>query len=338
MRRIWTIAGILVLAAAGGAASWTWSQVPMQGKLNADDNAFFMTFHPELQKVLLTIDSGAGEVASYAFDPPRWTPIGTDAMAVPMTGSGYAYGLTQSLVFDLNLSMPLLFGMAVENAPGTSVLMMPYKGAPDGQWAWTSPSWKKMDPDDPGGFVTAYDSVRRRTVIMGLFFQGDLSRWTQEFDGHDYTRIAQPDGWNFTSGVAGFDPGTGRTVFFGKVRDNHGPETAEFDGNAWTLVETSQAPRKDGMMTPLVHVPALGGLVGAEQTSSGPVTWLYRGHDWRALGVQTPPPPRSGAQITYDETGGRLILFGGADEDGDPSPEVWELVQLPGHQRPVEKP
>ena len=338
MRRLLMIAPILAMAAAAGAASWTWRQVSMQGKLNAGDNAFHLAFHPGLQKVLLTVDSGAGAVDSYALDPPRWTTIGSDTMSVPATGSGYVYARTQSLVFDLNLDQPLVFGIAQENAPGTSVLMMPYKAAPEGQWTWAYQNWKKMDPGDPGGFVTAYDSVRRKTVLMGLFFQGDPSRWTQEFDGHDFTRTTQPEGWNFTSGVAGFDPGTGRTVFFGKVRDNHGPETAEYDGAVWTLIDTSQAPRKDGLMTPLVYIPALGGLVAVEHSPAGAVTWLYRGNDWRPLGVQAPAPLRPGAKIVHDEAHGRVVLFGGLNGDDGPSMEVWEMVQVPGHQRPVDKP
>lgn len=335
MRRLMTTAMMLVLAATAGAASWTWRQVPMNGKLVAGANAFHLAFHTGTQKVLLAIDSGTGSVAAYTLAPPRWVTAGEDAMNIP---AGHFYSRTQGMAYDLNLGAPLLFGTAQEVAPGTSIMTMPYVGTPDGQWTWAYINWKKMDPSDTGGFVTTYDSLRRRTVIMGLYFQGDPSRWTQEFDGRDYTRTAQPDGWNFTSGVAGFDPGTGRTVFFGKVRDNHGPETAEYDGAAWTMIDTAQAPRKDGLMTPLAFVPALGGLVGVEETASGPVTWLYHGRDWRPLGVQAPPPPRPGAKLVYDEANARIILFGGLDGDGDPSSEVWELVQLPGHQRPVEKP
>jgi hypothetical protein len=338
MRRLITIAGMLVLAAALKADSWTWRQVPMQGNLGTGQNAFYLAHHPGLQKVLLTADSGSGSVASFALDPPQWAPLGSDAMTVPAGGLGYFYFKTQGLVFDLNLGAPLVFGIVQEYAPGTSVMMMPYVFGPDGQWTWAYPVWKKMDASDAGGFVTAYDSARRRTVIMGLRLQDDPSRWTQEFDGRDFTRTAQPEGWSFASGVAGFDPATRRTVFFGKVRDNHGPETAEYDGSAWTLVDTEAAPRKDGWMTPLVFVPALGGLVGVEHAVGGVVTWLYKDHAWTVLPVDRTFPPRPRAQIAFDEAGGRLVLFGGTTADGGASNEVWELVRVPGHPRPVGRP
>jgi hypothetical protein len=338
MRRLWTIAGILTLAAAAQGASWTWQQVPMRGNLETGQNPFFLAFHPGLQKILLTLDSGSGEVLSYTLDPPRWVHLGTDAMSVPSGGFGYFYFKTQGLVYDHNLEAPVLFGISQENAPGTSVMMMPFAATPNAQWTGAYPNWKEMDPTETGGFVTAYDTLRRKTVILGLSFPGELGWWTQEFDGRAFSPTAQPGTWTFASGVAGFDPQSGRTVYFGKVRYNHDLETAEYDGTAWNLVETTQSPLRRGTMTPLAHVPALGGLVGVENTVEGAVTWLYKEGDWRVLSVDQALLLRPHAQIAYNEARGRLVLFGGTPSGGDSASVVWELVLVSGHSRPVEKP
>lgn len=339
MRRLMMIAGMLVLAVMANAASWTWQQVPMQGNLTTGSNAFFLVYHPSVGKVMLAFDSGDGKVKSYLLDPPIWKQVGNGYMMVPaMPTPSYFYLKSQGLVFDMVLQQPLLFGICQALSSTQEQVMMPYLGSDDGQWTWAYRSWKNLDPEEQGAFNSIYDSNRQRTVLVGLDLLAEIGAWTYEFDGKDYQRISQAEELRFSSGVAGFDPGTGRTVFFGKVRDNHGPETAEYSGAAWTMIDTAQAPRKDGLMTPLAHVPALGGLVGVEQAADGAVTWVYREGNWQAVPVDQRFTPRPGARVAYDEARERLVLFGGILPDGKASAEVWELVPVPGHQRPVGKP
>lgn len=298
-----------------------------------------MAYSPVLGKVFLALDSVPGEIRTFAFDPPSWTLIGSDYLSMPST-YGDQYLGTLGLVFDENIKNPLIFGLVLKTYidPG-QLLLIPYRGNSSGDWYWACDGCLKGAViNESRSAAVAYDTRRLRSVLFGLLLGMDSESWVHEFDGSRFFRTSPPEGWAFRSGVAGFDPGTGQTVFFGTVRDGHGPETVEYDGTNWALVETSQAPSKETGMTPLAYVPALGGLVGADRSGGGMITWLYRAGDWSILEVQVSPPPRPGAKIVYDETGARVLFFAGMDGNDESSDEVWELVRMQGHRRPVERP
>ncbi len=120
---------------------------------------------------------------------------------------------------------------------------------------------------------------------------------------------------------------------FHSIRDPH-PETWEWDGQAWSQVQTRHAPPID-RPTYGVYAPAFGGLLGITRgavPSEGLVVYRYDGRDWTRLSVQGKAPPftLSGPYwtmpdaVTYDASRKRVIAsYNGSSAYGN---SLYELV------------
>ena len=93
--------------------------------------------------------------------------------------------------------------------------------------------------------------------------------------------------------------------------------TWSFAAGTWTKITTNRSPpvRYDAMLAfdpSLGSVVLFGGLVTKPKTTVYyNDTWTYRAGAWTPFGGSTAPPPRAGGILTYDESDGYLVLFGG---------------------------
>jgi len=51
--------------------------------------------------------------------------------------------------------------------------------------------------------------------------------------------------------------------------------------------------------------------------------WEFDGKNWKLIGTDTVPVPRSGHSMIYDSIKNRLLVFGGKDENGDLLRDLW---------------
>ena len=77
----------------------------------------------------------------------------------------------------------------------------------------------------------------------------------------------------------------------------------------------------------LQGVVLFGGASGGEEQNT---TWLWDqvGGTWIQLSTKQSPPAREGAGMAYDVALGRVVLFGGQDNNGYFN-DTWELISTP---------
>jgi hypothetical protein len=194
---------------------------------------------------------------------------------------------------------------------------------------------------------TAYDPVRRRTVLFGglkppppaCYSTGcpidqvhPLETW--EFDGDAWTSVLVPGGPSPRMGTTlAYDAGRGRVVLFGGAQapangvNVHLGDTWEWDGQSWTSIATPHGPTPR-VYARLVYDPARGRMIlhgGYDGTSNcdggfQPYctgTWEYDGHDWTLLTDLAPSPSRLQSVAAWNAADGGVLLFGGTIPGSD---------------------
>jgi hypothetical protein len=158
-------------------------------------------------------------------------------------------------------------------------------------WEWDGKTWRLMSLTGPGPRTfpaMAYDSRRKKVVLFG-----------------------------------------GNRVLFGKNPDENTflGDTWEWDGLKWTRLEVSGPPPR---AEAAIAFDARRGRVvlfgGHNRTSEGRVrlgdTWEWDGKKWTQINV-TGPSKRNGAAQVYNSESAKIVLFGGATQEGV-SGETWE--------------
>jgi hypothetical protein len=108
-------------------------------------------------------------------------------------------------------------------------------------------------------------------------------------------------------------------------------DTWEWNGVAWTArtPASSPSPRLAHAMAYDVaraRVVLFGGAVGSGSGVDDDETWEWDGVNWTQMQPAVRPPPRRGANMTYDPTRGVCVLFGGGvTPSGSPVlDDTWE--------------
>lgn len=215
-------------------------------------------------------------------------------------------------------------GMAYDKLHGVTVLYGGedeefYPGLSD-TWTWDGSQWRQIEASGPGrrsrGFM-AYDSIRNVTVLFGGWKPsgvfGIAVGDTWEFDGSQWTLVAEDGPEPRSDGAMVFDEDRGVMVLFGGW-GNSGPrptDTWEWDGVHWTQEAlTGPSGRTNpGMAYDLTrHVTVLfGGKNGSGKLGD---TWEWDGSSWRQVG-DTGPAPRHDFDLTYHPADESVYLFGG---------------------------
>jgi hypothetical protein len=249
----------------------------------------------------------------WAWDGSTWRSIG--ASGDEMSGIGLAYDPDRKRVFS--------FG----GYSGRSLEVL--RALENDRWKELTPL-HEMPVAEPG-FV--YDRARRRFVAFGgSQGPGRAAGDTWEFDGMSWTRVGVPGPPARQAHAMAFDARRGRTVVFGGMgeapqgqRPPAFGDTWEYDGRAWTKVDSTGPVARNGAG---VAYDSKRGLVilfgGAGEAGFLGDTWAWNGKSWRKLADQG-PEPRVMGYLAYDAKRDRVVMFGGRKgwPDGDLN-DTWE--------------
>lgn len=185
-------------------------------------------------------------------------------------------------------------------------------------------------PAGRGGQAMAFDPVRRVLLLYGGMAEGDLGLddlWA--FDGETWAPLmpaGDTPGPRLNMHMV-WDAARERMVLFGGHRYVDGDlvlldDTWEWDGEAWTLVDTARRPPARGFYA-LTYDPVrervllLGGAADAPPIRPDAVQddfWAYDGADWTQLPWPADgdrPQARAAGAIAWDPAGERVVLVAG---------------------------
>lgn len=229
-----------------------------------------------------------------------------------------------AMAYDSDRGVCVLFG------GGTNIF--PSETPFNDTWEWNGSVWTLRQGNDPAATdrppplekpIMVYDSVRRRTVLLGssehIGVEVKPVTRTWEWDGNSWSVRSNAPPPRIDSAMA-FDPVRRVTVLFGGTSYNAGGylnDTWTWDGTAWRLapVTSAPAPRDQYAMAFDVHRKVLVLFGGASGNIEAPFndTFEWDGSAWTfiphadTLGMS----PRRLHQMWYETGQQRLMVFGG---------------------------
>jgi cysteine-rich repeat protein len=187
-------------------------------------------------------------------------------------------------------------------------------------WAPRGASPASLD----NGSSMAWDPVGQRLITYGgkTGVVADATPTMWAYDGNGWSSIdeVQP-GIRYDVAIAP-DPARGRVILYGGISDNGMADTWSWDSATWTQVAAPLAPphrAMAGVATDRERGVAWvfgGNDDGGDTDTPAPTNTLmsYDGNTWTIHApAGTPPTPRLGAGVAYDQVHHRLVVVGGAD-------------------------
>jgi N-acetylneuraminic acid mutarotase len=253
-----------------------------------------------------------------------WTEIKPGGTSPPARG-------TQAMAYDPTGGRLILFGGGTASA----VFNDTWAYAPATN-TWTELSPKGELPPPRAAHEMAYDKVTHRLIVFGGRGAGTSLNDTWAYDPTTNTwtdlKPAEPLPSPRSAYSMAYDPVTRRLIMFGG-RDNAGTslnDTWAYDPakNTWTELEPGGtqplARSTQGMVAdPTTHRLLMFGGRGAGSALGD--TWAYdpNANAWMELKPAVSPTPRVGPAMVWDETGLRVIVFGGRDSSGTSLDDTW---------------
>ena len=213
-------------------------------------------------------------------------------------------------------------------------------GSVDGQAevAETRIVWQPLapGPEPTSRAVTqvAFDEARGQMVMFsGGLFNLSILEGTWEWDGirwREIPTLAAPPPVQL--GTLTYDTWRQRVLSFGGAGINFEMDSDlwQWDGRRWTplTVVGDTPPRRFSAATTFDTRRGELVLFGGEaspQDGGGRLgnTWLFNGETWR-LGASGGPAGRTSHSMAYDEANGRVVMYGGSDEDDVQLLTTWE--------------
>jgi hypothetical protein len=157
----------------------------------------------------------------------------------------------------------------------------------------------------------AYDSARQRVVLFGGKLTAQDTRDTWEWDGEDWTQVADEGPAARSGHVMAFDSKRNKTVLFGG-----GPreaallrDTWEWDGEEWTQAQDTGPSARRASAAAFDNVRNRVVLFGGDSGGVGlGDTWEWDGALWTQVAAFG-PEPRTGAAMVFEHD--HAALFGG---------------------------
>jgi hypothetical protein len=245
----------------------------------------------------------------WAFNGTAWTPLSADGAAgAPSKRAGMA------VVYDVpRARLVVISGLAAGTLESDT-------------WVWDGTTWTQtataplVARSQPG---MVFDTRRGVTIMFGGT-GADSVTW--QFDGLAWRPVAFAGPGARSAPAMAYDSASGLVVLFGGARGGSPlADTWVFDGTVWANVATTGAPpARSGAAMAFDFwrrkVVMFGGL-GA--TGALADTWEYNigTKTWTQVTGAGAPPARSGGAVTFDQTLGKVVLFGGAG--AGPLADTW---------------
>lgn len=191
-----------------------------------------------------------------------------------------------------------------------------------------SPNWVKKtlvsQPSVATGSVSAYDPVRKRVVRFGgISASATTSAETWTWSGSAWTLRApatSPPG-RYLPAMA-WDPSSQTVIMFGgfsTATSSYLNDIWSWNGTTWTnITPATIATPPPTVGATMVWDPEANGLILFGGTESNTVfsnaTWRWSGGAWTQLnsnGATGAPPARAGHAMSYSESTGQIVMFGG---------------------------
>jgi hypothetical protein len=217
---------------------------------------------------------------------------------------------------------------AVMAYDGTNVILFGGRGASSADgvladtWAWNGTAWSKKSPaTSPFGRYKAEAAYLSGTglVMFGGRTINDMLLETWVWNGTTWSQVALA---NRASPPARVDfcmsAGTSSIVVFGGSTTNQQLlDTWSFNGTTWTKLApaTSPAARSNAAMAYATNASLHVMFGGTDTKTFFNDTWTFNSATttWTKVNVTNGPSGRIGAQMAYDATSSKVILFGGID-------------------------
>jgi hypothetical protein len=210
----------------------------------------------------------------------------------------------------------------------------------DDTWLWDGQTWTEQfpgtTPPSSSSATLVYDAATDSVVLVGAGPQSDLWTW----NGQDWTAVVSPQNppSRQATGVA-YDAARGVIVLFGGATHTSDPvpgagvccatdtlgDTWLWDGRTWTEATAGAGPppRSGARMAYDAArgvVVLFGGNYNQGPRQGIPLndTWTWNGSAWLQQQVDSSPPAKNGAAMTYDFAGEAVILVG-----ADPADTLW---------------
>lgn len=250
-----------------------------------------------------------------------WTWDGTDWSTHQL--KTWPQGTTTAATATLSFGDVLLFGGTNSGS---------YDTVYNKTWMWNGDAWTDLQPADapPARAGAAMAALpNNHAVLFGGFSPGaGTFDDTWVWDGDTWTHLdlaVHPYARQYASMAT---LANGDVVLFGgSDTDSYSVfgDTWIFDGATWTQVTTANAPSP--RFSASMEATADGGLLLFGGTAKPSInepyddTWHFDGTTWTELAPVTSPSARWGSSAATLPDG-RVILVGGLDADGAPSPDA----------------
>lgn len=196
-------------------------------------------------------------------------------------------------------------------------------------------SWHEVGraPDVNVGSMV-FDQSRQRMVFLGATSQRERLQLERTRTGA-WTSIVLPAGASAPNGREAFglvyDPLHQRTLLFGGYTESgYSRDLWEWNGSAWReRTQVDGPPRMQGSMVAfddrrgrMVVYGGYGNVAGVYVANR--ITWEWDGDTWTPFSPAETPPGRSDGAMSFDHERGRVVLYGGANDDLDLLGDTWE--------------
>jgi Galactose oxidase, central domain len=255
---------------------------------------------------------------TWTWDGSRWTLHAPAHSPSPRIGASMAYDPVRRQVV-------LFGGQGPDGSP-----------QPTDTWLWDGSDWTRATPSlVPIGTyqegMTFFPGTG--TVLMHAVNLFGNSKHVYSWDGQDWTDLPFASGPPSTSFNSGMSVDPVRPVAILLVYDANQPsgnQQWEFDGRTWTHSAVATPPARAPVQLvgdPTTHTIVLFGGTCSHAGCGGTFdlneTWTWDGTAWTQQHPVHAPSPRSDSAIAYDAAHGRVVVFGGDDDNGRMLNDTW---------------
>jgi len=268
---------------------------------------------------------------TWEWDGDKWTPKS------PLTKPSARYG--HAMAYDSARGKVVLFGGYAETSYNNET------------WEWDGNNWTKMNPVNIPSIRSyhkmAYDSVRGKIVLFGGMAGSTRNNETWEWDGSNWTQkfpVNKPSARTGHGMV--YDSAKGKIFLFGgitSVGPYYNDETWEWDGTDWIKSNPTIKPLARGDQDMVYDSAKRKFVLFGGRTGAGYSNETWEGNDVNWIQVTSTllaiPDARFGSALAYDNTKGKVILFGGVYNQELFYNDTWEWDGIRWSKlNPVNKP